>query len=78
MRKLVIVLAAAGIAAGAAAKDKPARPFVVVNEAVGVPGYCPSETGLTWDEFPDAIAGKVDSHGLHNPSTADETDALPT
>lgn len=48
-----------------------------LNEAVGVPGFCDSATGLTWEQFPDAIAGKVDSHGLHNPSTADEADAAP-
>jgi hypothetical protein len=42
-----------------------------LNDAVGTPGYCPAdpadgERGLTWEEFPEAIAGKVDSHGLHN------------
>jgi len=54
MRKLVIVLAAVGIAAGAAAKDKPARPFVVVNEAVGVPVFAGDIT-----DRPYTVVGEV-------------------
>lgn len=54
MRKFVIVLAAVGIAAGAAAKDKPARPFVVVNEAVGVPVFAGDIT-----DRPYTVVGEV-------------------
>jgi uncharacterized protein YbjQ (UPF0145 family) len=54
MRKFVIVLAAVGIAAGAAAKDKPARPVVVVNEAVGVPVFAGDIT-----DRPYTVVGEV-------------------
>jgi dihydropyrimidine dehydrogenase (NAD+) subunit PreA len=37
-----------------------------LSDSIGTPGYCPAESGMTWDEFPDAIDGKVDSHGMHN------------
>ena len=34
---------------------------------IGTPGSC----ATTWDEFTEKSAGKVDSHGFHNPSIAD-------
>ncbi|MCW2950360.1 MAG: dihydroorotate dehydrogenase family protein [Thermoleophilia bacterium] len=37
-----------------------------LNADIGVPGYCASTSGLTWSEFPEQVAGRVDSHGLHN------------
>ena len=41
-----------------------------------VPGFCETSTGVTWDDFPAAIAGKVDSHGFHNPSGVSVEDEL--
>ncbi|MCW2960915.1 MAG: dihydroorotate dehydrogenase family protein [Thermoleophilia bacterium] len=42
-----------------------------LNAEIGVPGSCANTSDITWEEFPTLIEGKVDSHGMDNPSTAD-------
>ncbi|MBC7460210.1 MAG: NAD-dependent dihydropyrimidine dehydrogenase subunit PreA [Thermoleophilia bacterium] len=42
-----------------------------LNGQVGMPGFHEATSGITWERFPAEVAGKVDSHGLLNPSTAD-------
>ena len=43
-----------------------------LNAKVGVPGFSDETSGITWERFPAEVAPLVDSHGFHNPSTADE------